>query len=46
MNEWNLPIASGVNRGWSDESHVVTLAPVIIVRESVIVADKYGHIVL
>ena len=43
MQERNLPTASGIDRGWSDGSHLSTPASVIVARRTAIVTDKYGH---
>ena len=41
--ERNIPIASGVDRGATDGLQLVTPASVVVYRNTVFVADKYGH---
>ena len=41
--ERNIPIASGVDRGATEGLQLVTPASVVVHRNTVFVADKYGH---
>ena len=41
--ERNIPIASGVDRGATERLQLVTPASVVVHRNTVFVADKYGH---
>ena len=41
--ERNIPIASGVDRGATEGLQLVTPASVVIHKNTVFVADKYGH---
>ena len=41
--ERNIPIASGVDRGATDGLQLVTPASVVVHKNTVFVADKYGH---
>ena len=41
--ERNIPIASGVDRGASEGLQLVTPASVVVYKNTVFVADKYGH---
>ena len=41
--ERNIPIASGVDRGATEGLQLVTPASVVVYRNTVFVADKYGH---
>ena len=41
--ERNIPIASGVNRGATEGLQLVTPASVVVHKNTVFVADKYGH---
>ena len=41
--ERNIPIASGVDRGATDGLQLVTPASVVVYKNTVFVADKYGH---
>ena len=44
-SERNIPIASGVDRGATEMYELVTPASVLVVRSTIIVAGKYGHLV-
>ena len=46
MEERNIPTASGIDRGAANFINLVTPASVVVVKDSVIVADGYGHRVL
>ena len=41
--ERNIPIASGVDRGATEGLQLVTPASVVVYKNTVFVADKYGH---
>ena len=41
--ERNIPIASGVDRGATEELQLVTPTSVVVYKNTVFVADKYGH---
>ena len=41
--ERNIPIASGVDRGATEGLQLVTAASVVVHKNTVFVADKYGH---
>ena len=41
--ERNIPIASGVDRGATEGLQLVTPASVVVHKNTVFVADKYGH---
>ena len=43
--ERNIPVASGIDRGAASGYQLVTPAAVLVVNNTVIVADKYGHLV-
>ena len=43
--ERNIPIASGVDRGATARLQLVTPASVVVVGNSVFVADKYGYLI-
>ena len=43
MEERNIPMASGIDRGADSRINLVTPASVVVVKKSVIVADGYGH---
>ena len=41
--ERNVPIASGIDRGATEKLQLVTPASLIVDRDTVFVADRYGH---
>ena len=43
--ERNIPIASGVDRGATEGIQLVTPASVVVYKNTVFVADKYGHLI-
>ena len=44
-HERNIPVASGVDRGATDGLQLVTPGPIIVIQNTVIVADKCGHLI-
>ena len=43
--ERDIPTASGIDRGASEGFQLVTPAAVIVIRNTIFVADRYGHLV-
>ena len=43
--ERSIPVASGVDRGATDGFQLVTPGSVVVIKNTVIVADRYGHLV-
>ena len=41
--ERNIPISSGVDRGATEGFQLVTPASIVVHKNTVFVADKYGH---
>ena len=44
-HERNIPVASGVDRGATDGFQLVTPGPIIVFKNTVVVADKCGHLI-
>ena len=42
-SERNIPVASGIDRGATEGLQLVTPASVVVYRNIVLIADKYGH---